>query len=605
MIDTSTVGKTDVKEFAPDDPRFRVEPPPADSLVAASTAALSRQANQVTVEWTTPSGSEAQGAKAEQFLAGVIDRARRYAARFPHSARAHANLGLALLKDGRIDEAAESLERALAVEPNNYIASMALANIRRDQSRFDDAVELYRGLAATYPETAEPLVGLGYIALWRNELKEAAELLQQALSLDPASVLPHYLLAIALFRLRHPREATRHLRAATRSDVRSPAAHHALGVAYAVSGDLRRAARAFKTALTLMPGMSEAARGLGKVLLQQGRAEKAIDVLADYLSRRPEDYEARELLARAYWERSDYRAARQELVRTLRSLDEHSNVDARFRASVTNNIGASLAAVKDLDSAAEWYLKAIQFAPGASAAPYHNLARLYLERDAPQEACDLLRSYLAYAPANTETQRLYALSLYSATRKEEAIRELSQLLSRGDEHQDNFALLSAILVDDEKDLDGALHILQKGRRRHPRNTTLTNNLAYVYLMRGEPAAAREILESISKSPDAVLADPVLRATWGLLLLWEGDIEGGKRGYAEAERIARRMGQSVLARVIMQKGHLELAQAYLRLGDRERALSEVERGLRVRLGRKSYETDLESLRRLLHLAIPPR
>src|SRR5207244_1475370 len=109
-----------------------------------------------------------------------------------------------------------------------------------------------------------------------------------------------YQYGLVLLSQKYVREAIGQLRLAAREQVRSAAVHQALGVAFAFSNDLRRAARSFKAALTLQPGMLPAFHGLAEVLLQQGKLESASRLLDDHVKSWPKDYTAREILGRVH-----------------------------------------------------------------------------------------------------------------------------------------------------------------------------------------------------------------------------------------------------------------------------------------------------------------
>jgi len=140
------------------------------------------------------------------------------------------------------------------------------------------------------------------------------------------------------------------------------------------------------------------------------------------------------------------------------------------------------------------------------------------------------------------------------------------------------------LADWKEQYDAAIAVLREGFERDPSNVFVLNNLAYVHLMRGEPAYARAILDQVKDLSDNAM---VLTATRGLLLLWEGDIEGGEALYKEAEALAFQRGFRDLAYSIRQKKHLELSRAYLRSGRPAEAVMQLESGLGVPRGQRLY------------------
>jgi tetratricopeptide (TPR) repeat protein len=166
-----------------------------------------------------------------------------------------------------------------------------------------------------------------------------------------------------------------------------------------------------------------------------------------------------------------------------------------------------------------------------------------------------------------------------------------------------YSAVGALLSDQNGDLDKAIKVLKAGYQKYPRDSSIANNLAYVHLMRGEPAEARQILEKLSS--EEIASSVFLTATWGLLRLWEGDISNAVRYYSAAQGLARQRGRPRLAQTARQKMHLELARHFLRLGDGNRASAEAKQGLSVG-GSTKYKEELRVLRdRLLSAPDPEK
>jgi hypothetical protein len=108
-------------------------------------------------------------------------------------------------------------------------------------------------------------------------------------------------------------------------------------------------------------------------------------------------------------------------------------------------------------------------------------------------------------------------------------------------------------------------------------------------MQGRPAAARSILLSLKINEKNIRLEDkaVLTATWGLLHFRENDFKAGIECYQRAETIAFGSLQKNLPRAVRQKMHLELARAFLRLNDLERAKSEIQKGLAITLYSLSF------------------
>ena len=70
----------------------------------------------------------------------------------PGRARTHYNLGLALQAVGRIDEAEAALRAAVALEPANLDALLALADLLARGGDFRAALDIAEQMIATHPE---------------------------------------------------------------------------------------------------------------------------------------------------------------------------------------------------------------------------------------------------------------------------------------------------------------------------------------------------------------------------------------------------------------------------------------------------------------------
>jgi Flp pilus assembly protein TadD len=571
--------------------QFELDPPCTNTFIPCAMVSFIQQTGRVDIRWTEAflraEGTPSSG----KILDEILARAHRDLNRFPMSARARTNLGLALINCGQLEEAAEEFEAALRLDPKHYVAAVNLARVRVSQGKFDQAKELYSQIQDSNPSDIAPLMGLAYIAMRGGDFSSAIGQLKQVLRLDDKSALARYQLAVAFMALSKPTEAITHLRVAASLEVRSPAVHQALAVAYTMSGDLRRAVRSFRAALTLDPVMREAIHGLSSVLLRLEQPENATQLLTSYLEKQPGDTRARENLALAYKEQKRYSASRAQLLEVLANVRSRKGDTSHKQTRLMTNIATSYAREGNLEDSERWINKAIELSPGYHPFPYLNLARIYLKGNHLQKAERTLIECRQRFPEHEETSYLLAACLERGGRHEAAIEELRLLIGRGKADADAYSFLGSILIEPVRDSKGALAALKRGYELFPRDTGIINNLAYVHLIRGEVASARTILAS---APSNAPPNVYLSCTNGLLLLWEGNILGGQARYLEAERMARQDDKWDLARTVSQKMHLEVARAYARGEDLETALNEVERGLKVRGGKDYYREDLLSL-----------
>jgi tetratricopeptide (TPR) repeat protein len=131
-------------------------------------------------------------------LDDALRRARRFCELYPNNWRSHQFLGFALARLGKPDEARQSLERGLALEPDAIGMHRELASILWAQERIPAAFEQYAAIARLQPESAEGQHYRGIELQRLGKIDEAVYCLEEAVRLAPAGVLHHVDLALAL-----------------------------------------------------------------------------------------------------------------------------------------------------------------------------------------------------------------------------------------------------------------------------------------------------------------------------------------------------------------------------------------------------------------------
>ena len=88
----------------------------------------------------------------------------------PTYARAHTNLGLALARQGRYDEAIEHHTEALRIEPGFAEAHNNLANVLARQGKFEEATQHYTEALRLNPAMPKRILTLELHSQFRNDL---------------------------------------------------------------------------------------------------------------------------------------------------------------------------------------------------------------------------------------------------------------------------------------------------------------------------------------------------------------------------------------------------------------------------------------------------
>ena len=128
----------------------------------------------------------------------------------PAGVEAHNNLGNALLQAGRVDEAITELQTALQLNPDSAEAHNNLGNVLLQKGRANDAILHYQRALQLWPDAAEARINLGSALLQTGGVDEAIAQYQRALEIMPDSLEAHINLGSALLQKGHADKAIAH-----------------------------------------------------------------------------------------------------------------------------------------------------------------------------------------------------------------------------------------------------------------------------------------------------------------------------------------------------------------------------------------------------------
>jgi tetratricopeptide (TPR) repeat protein len=167
----------------------------------------------------------------------------------PADAGAHRALGMALLRSGRLAEAAASFELAIVLEDEVAVAHYQLAVALDRQGLKDKAMAAYRRAVELMPEMAEGHRRLAELTEAEGDAEDAAASYRRAAAADPDTTTGRLNEASALLLDGDPRQAEALLRQAIALDPASDRLHDVL----TVNGHFDEAIEAFDRALELNP----------------------------------------------------------------------------------------------------------------------------------------------------------------------------------------------------------------------------------------------------------------------------------------------------------------------------------------------------------------
>ncbi len=265
------------------------------------------------------------------------------------------NLGAALLRLGRFDEARPYFEESLRLRPNRPQTLSNLGLIARARGLPAEAIDLFRQAVKINPAHFEAWYNLGDALEGAGDLDGAIAAFREAQRLRPEDAVAGVRLRAALEKKDHPSppgapsvapearvsfdrgnqlrdqgrldEAVASYRETLRLAPNFAEAHNNLGSALARQGEQEEAVREFSRAVELAPGFAAAHNNLGVALAMRGDAENAARQFREVLHLDPRDETAHYNLGVLLAQRSQFDEAIAHFEEVLRLKPDYA--DAR------------------------------------------------------------------------------------------------------------------------------------------------------------------------------------------------------------------------------------------------------------------------------------
>jgi len=254
--------------------------------------------------------------------------------RTPTSAPLHNNLAVALLGEGRYEEAIRHYEQALRLKPgtDETFTNIGVALVRL--GKVDEALRLYRQVLRDMPRSYSVHCNLGALLAERGQVDEAVAHYQAAIRLKPGRPEPHNNLGNVLLAKGLIDEAIESFRKAVALRPTMPETQNNLGIALVRKGALAEAEACFSAAIKHRPDYAEAHVNLGLVQAQQGRLLEAIEAARRAVRLAPANIEARFLLGQLLRDTGQREEAVAEFREVLRLDPNHTQAENELKTAL-------------------------------------------------------------------------------------------------------------------------------------------------------------------------------------------------------------------------------------------------------------------------------
>jgi len=198
--------------------------------------------------------------------------------------------GLALLRQGKISEAAKAFRTALLLKPDDVDAHYALgvALSHMDREHFPEAVDQFLEVLRLKPDDVDARVDLSSILAREGDSAAATTQLEQAIRLAPTNPDLFILLGKARLDFNDYPQAIKSFEKASDLNPQLGAAHYGLGLAFARQHDNARAIQEFRRALELNPRDAFSYVELGEIYLNTADLKEAERNLREAVNLRPD-----------------------------------------------------------------------------------------------------------------------------------------------------------------------------------------------------------------------------------------------------------------------------------------------------------------------------
>jgi tetratricopeptide (TPR) repeat protein len=440
-----------------------------------------------------PQRSDLRAALDESYyMSGKVDKAIEEFKRLidaEPSARSYLFLGLSYTHLGRFDEAKQSFQNGLKLDPRNSACLFNLGYIAERQGDSAGAAAIFQKVLLLNPNFPDALLELAKVRTESKRFAEAAELLRRYVRVSPSPATGYYQLAMV--------ERSLHQTAAADRD---------LSLFQTLSKDVTVSSNPYEHVFEYLNSRANLAPG--------ARDQQDLAGLIDEAAKHPDQSQVQYLLAEAYLKAGKVDEARS----TIAQLDAIASGDYRLQAGV----GVLLARYHLYDDAIQHFETALKISPSSDEIKF-DLANAYFRKRLYSQALDIAGQVSEEGRKDDAYLALLG-DIYahqgSTARAEEILR--SAIVRNPDNDQDYLSL--ALLQFRAGNIADAKQTLLKGQARIPGSGKIIWGLGLASALEGNTAKAAEQFE---RAVDLLPEWPGAYSTLGVFYFQTGQIAKAK------------------------------------------------------------------------------
>lgn len=436
----------------------------------------------------------------------ALDAALLWVDIVPDDAEAQLNAALALMQNGRLQEAFDLSRKLQSRGEQTLFQNIAASAAQSTDTQREQLLESYRLLLKEHPENEELLIGAGLLLQQQDKPREALDYAREALSLNQNSTAALILDATLMHQLGRSDEAIERLG----TGLESQPDNLRLRLQYArllAQQDLSGAQEQFEILVQQAPSDPDLLLSLGIVAMERGDTETARTSFEALL-------DVGEHVSRAHYYLGQL-AEREE--NPDQALLHYLQVQpGQDFLSATVKLLDIFIGQEDLESAAEHMNRLRHRFPDQAPGLYLLQAQRLIQHDYLTRAEALLNEALDAHPTHSDLRYSRAMLYDQRDNFEATERDLRAILKYDPNNATALNALGYILAERGERLEEAEQLIRQALELAPHEAAILDSMGWVLYRQGKPEQALGYLERAMRAyPDQEIAAHLGEVLWVL------------------------------------------------------------------------------------------
>lgn len=484
---------------------------------------------------------------------------------------------------GKFEEAAPILEKALAASPENPFVNFQLTEVYLRLSEFEKAERTGKLAVEKDPQNIDYRATLGGVYASMKRYREAKEQYRKILELEPENPKAPLLLGILEAESGQLSEGVKILSKAIDDNSDNFMAYFYRAKIFIEMDDTKRAKNDLDKCLTLRPSFVEAGTALGllherlgevddaikvylriqgngrfnkrlaQLYLQKNEFEKALNQLLEYEQVEPDDYTARVKIALIYFEMKNHERALERFQTILKEQPDADNV--RFY------LGAVHEELKQYEKAIAEFKKVTKESTFFREAMLH-IGFIMKDMGDHKAGIEFAKKLVANSPDIVEFYDMQASFHEQLKEYSKALAVITRGLQRF-KNDEKLLYFEGALLDKQGNRDKAIANMKQILEMNPNNAHALNFLGYTYAEMGTRLDEAEAL--VKRALELRPEDGYIEDSLGWVYFKQGKIDEALVHLKKAEKLQPEEAiiQEHLGDVAMKKKDYSLAENYFK------------------------------------------